>query len=94
MTLEEKSELAKSGSQPLPNVGDVIAFTAALDRKDGGRKGPSIATRLHSMILSVQQFAGVVDTFVSSRPEVAALVWGSVKLALMVSWISQIIMAS
>ncbi|CCF36400.1 hypothetical protein CH063_07983 [Colletotrichum higginsianum] len=59
----------------------VITFTADLDRANPARKGRSIATRLFSLLQIVQQFNQVVDTYVSSHPEIAALVWGSVKLA-------------
>ncbi|KAK1842752.1 nacht domain protein [Colletotrichum chrysophilum] len=59
----------------------VIAFTAGLDLMDPNRRGKSIATRLHSILQTVQQFSQVVDTYVSSNPEIAALVWGSVRLA-------------
>ncbi|KAJ0166678.1 Vegetative incompatibility protein HET-E-1 [Colletotrichum tanaceti] len=59
----------------------VITFTADLDRVNFARKGRSIATRLFSLLQIVQQFNQTVDTYVSSHPEIAALVWGSVKLA-------------
>ncbi|WQF79156.1 Putative NACHT nucleoside triphosphatase, P-loop containing nucleoside triphosphate hydrolase [Colletotrichum destructivum] len=59
----------------------VITFTADLDRANPARKGRSIATRLFSLLQIVQQFNHTVDTYVSSHPEIAALVWGSVKLA-------------
>ncbi|KAK6212040.1 hypothetical protein QIS74_09994 [Colletotrichum tabaci] len=59
----------------------VITFTADLDRANPARKGRSIATRLFSLLQIVQQFNQIVDTYVSSHPEIAALVWGSVKLA-------------
>lgn len=45
---------------------------------------PKHAAGLAVFLQSVQQFCGVVDTFVSSRPDVAALVWGGVKLSLQV----------
>ncbi|TQN69704.1 hypothetical protein CSHISOI_05772, partial [Colletotrichum shisoi] len=59
----------------------VITFTADLDRANPARKGRSIATRLFLLLQIVQQFNQIVDTHVSSHPEIAALVWGSVKLA-------------
>lgn len=46
-----------------------------------------VATRLLSFSQSIRQFPIVVDTFVSSNPAVPALVWGSVKLALLASWL-------
>lgn len=62
----------------------VLTFTAQLDRENQLKKGRGIASRLFTVLQSVQAFAAVVDTFVSSNPEIAALVWGSIKLALLV----------
>ncbi|KAE9576603.1 hypothetical protein CGMCC3_g7353 [Colletotrichum fructicola] len=63
------------------DAGQVIAFTAGLDVVDPNRRGRSIATRLHSILETVQRFSEVVGIYVSSHPEIAALVWGSVRLA-------------
>ena len=41
--------------------------------------------RLQYLLESVNSFATVVDTFVSSNPNTAALIWGSVKLALLLA---------
>ncbi|KAI1358533.1 hypothetical protein F5Y08DRAFT_345600 [Xylaria arbuscula] len=66
-----------------PEADAAIQFTATLDQENAAkRKGPSISTRLYSFLLSVQQFSNVVDTFVSSNPSIAALVWGTVKLTI------------
>jgi hypothetical protein len=61
----------------------VLVFTAQLDSSQQ-RRGRSIATRLHSVLQSVREFSAVVDTFISSNPEIAALIWGSVKLTIQV----------
>ena len=61
-----------------------MIFTAQLDRDNQLRKGRGIASRLYSILQSMQTFSTVVDTFVSSHPEIAALVWGSVKLTMLV----------
>ncbi len=45
-----------------------------------------ISIRILPFLKCVQSFAGVVDTFIQSNPRVSALVWGGVKLLLMV-WI-------
>ena len=42
--------------------------------------------RLITFLESVQQFSGIVDVFVSSNPQMAALVWGGVKFALLVGF--------
>lgn len=67
----------------VPDAHAAIAFTAELDRNPA-RTGASIASRLHSVLQSVHEFTTVVDTFVSSNPEIAALVWGSIKFTMKV----------
>lgn len=87
LTSDERRDLDAEQSVPRDSR-QVVAFTVGLDRVDPDRRGPSIATKLNSIIQTVLQFSQVVDTYVSSNPAVAALVWGSVRLALGVcpSW--------
>lgn len=68
-----------------PDTTAVIAFTAQLDDKNAQRCSRCVASRLFTILESVQQFSGVVDIFVSSNPGIAGLVWGSVKLSLLAS---------
>jgi hypothetical protein len=62
----------------------VLVLTAQLDRSQD-RRGRSIGTRLHSVLQCVRDFSAIIDTFVSSNPTIAALVWGSVKLTIQVT---------
>ncbi|KAI9766767.1 MAG: hypothetical protein M1839_004771 [Geoglossum umbratile] len=62
----------------------VIILTAEIDRENAKRRSRGVATRLFSFLESVQQFSTIVDTFVSSNPSIAALVWGSVKFVILV----------
>lgn len=78
---DEERERLRDEMAVSRDAGQVIAFTASLDLVDPYRRGRSIATRLHSILQTVLQFSQVVDTYVSSHPEIAALVWGSVRLA-------------
>ncbi|RYP28744.1 hypothetical protein DL767_007087 [Monosporascus sp. MG133] len=80
LTDEQRREL--HGTTAVPDADSVLIFTAQLDNKN--RKGRSVASRLHTVLLSVQNFCSVVDTFVASHPEIAALVWGSVKLTMQI----------
>lgn len=68
----------------IPDAAAVICFTTELDHGNAQRRSRGVATRLHRFLESIQQFSAIVDTFVSSKPNVAALVWGSVKFALLV----------
>ncbi|KAI0025622.1 hypothetical protein F4780DRAFT_216112 [Xylariomycetidae sp. FL0641] len=69
----------------VPDADAAITFTAELDRENTHRRGASLASRLYAFMQSMQQFSAVVDTFVSSNPTIAALVWGIVKLTMLVS---------
>ncbi|KAI0107738.1 hypothetical protein GGR51DRAFT_514909 [Nemania sp. FL0031] len=82
LTADELRELHNIKS--VPNADAVLVFTAQLDIRNRQRTGPSIASRLYNVLQSVRDFCGVIDVFVSSRPEIAALVWGSVKLTMLV----------
>lgn len=68
----------------IPDANAVVSFTTELDNRNAERRSRGVATRLHRFLESIQQFSTIVDTFVSSKPSVAALVWGSIKFALLV----------
>ena len=79
---DQRRELRRS--KTIPDADAVLVFTAGLDASQGGRRGRSVASNLYSVLQSVRDFSAIVDTFVSSHPEIAALFWGSVKLAMSV----------
>jgi hypothetical protein len=81
--LTEDQRAALKNIKSIPDADSVLVFTAQLDSSPH-RRGRSIATRLHSVLESVREFSAVIDTFVSSKPEIAALIWGSVKLTIQV----------
>lgn len=83
LSKEQQTELHKI--KAVPDGDAVTVFTATLDDVSRSRRGRSIATRLHTVLQSAREFCTIVDTFVSSNPEIAALVWGSIKLAMKVS---------
>ncbi|KAK3373896.1 hypothetical protein B0T24DRAFT_529350, partial [Lasiosphaeria ovina] len=83
LTEDQRTALKKIKS--IPDADAVLVFTAELDYSSQHRKGRSIATRLHSILQSVREFSAFIDTFVSSNPEIAALVWGSVKLTIQIA---------
>jgi len=83
LTPEQKNRL--QGVAAVPDAPAIIAFTTQLDNENAKRGSRCVATRLLTFLQSIQQFTTVVDTFVSSNPAIAALVWGSVKFAILVS---------
>lgn len=71
--------------QSVPDTDAVLVFTAELDLRRQNQRGKSIASRLFPVLQAVHSFTSVIDTFVSSNPTIAALVWGSVKMTMTVS---------
>ena len=82
LTDKERNRLLQIGA--VRDAETVMIFTAQLDRENQLRKGRGVANRLISVLHSVHAFSTIVDTFVSSHPEIAALIWGSVKFAMLV----------
>ena len=83
LTDNERKDFQRN--QSIPDASAVLTFTAKLDRSNPARRGKSIGSRAYLLLLSVQKFSNVVETFVSSNPSIAALVWGSMKLTILVS---------
>ena len=81
LTPEQQADLTRIATTPGPN--SVLQFTAELDRRNAGKQSRCVAARLQTVLQSVQQFCGVVETFVSSNPKIAALIWGTFKLSLL-----------
>ncbi|KAK7398515.1 hypothetical protein QQX98_012108 [Neonectria punicea] len=79
LTEDQHKEL--QAIQSVPDADSVLIFTAQLDAQlQKTRK--SIAPKLYPILQSVRDFSAVVETFVSSNPRIAALIWGSVKLTI------------
>ena len=70
--------------QTAPGPEAVLKLMAEVDAEQAKRNERCIGTRLRYVLDSVQQFSSVVDTLVSARPDTAALVWGSIKFAILV----------
>ena len=79
----QRAELASL--QTCPDTTAVVTFTAEIDRANAKRKSRCVASRLMTVLQSIQQFAAVVDTFIQANPSIAALVWGSIKITILVS---------
>jgi hypothetical protein len=83
LTPAQASELSKQSSKP--NTTSILAFTAEIDKVNADRRSRCVSSRLFGILQSVKEFSDVADTFVSAHPEIAALVWGSLKLTILVS---------
>ncbi|KAL3295033.1 nacht domain protein [Colletotrichum asianum] len=82
LTDDERKRLQtqKSG---LNDADAAFKFTLELDELDPVRRGRLVATKLCSLLQTIQSFGQVVETYVSSNPQVAGLIWGTVKLTFM-----------
>ncbi|RTE72151.1 hypothetical protein BHE90_013442 [Fusarium euwallaceae] len=79
LTDDDRKNLQQLKTEP-HDAQSIIIFTASLDRFDPKRRGKSVASRLASFLQTIEQFTPIVDTYIQSNPEIAALVWGSVRL--------------
>ncbi|KAH0375897.1 hypothetical protein KCU84_g2365, partial [Aureobasidium melanogenum] len=83
--LEPDQKARLEAIKAVPDAHAVAQFTYQLDQENAKRKSRCVAARISLLLDSVQQFSGIVETFVSSNPHIAALVWGSVKLVLQIA---------
>jgi hypothetical protein len=60
-----------------------MTFVAQIDANNSSTMRRSVASQLYTFLDATQQFSVIVDTFVSSNPTIAALVWGGVKIAIL-----------
>lgn len=81
LTDEEKRQYQTGPAKP--DTTSVIAFVTQIDAKNSSASQRCVAQRLCTFLDATQQFSGVVGTFVSSNPIIAALVWGAVKTAIL-----------
>ncbi|KAJ5425230.1 hypothetical protein N7465_000300 [Penicillium sp. CMV-2018d] len=81
LTEEQKREFQKSTTTP--DIASVIEFVAEIDARNSSTTRRCVAPRLCTFLEATQQFTGVVDTFISSNPIIAALVWGGIKTAIL-----------
>ncbi|RJE18004.1 hypothetical protein PHISCL_09658 [Aspergillus sclerotialis] len=72
LTEEQKRQCQASTTKP--DIASVIAFVAEIDANNNSTTKRCVAPRLCTFLQAIQQFSGVVDTFVNSNPTVAALV--------------------
>ncbi|KAJ5211076.1 hypothetical protein N7491_010893 [Penicillium cf. griseofulvum] len=81
LTDDQKQQYQASTTKP--DAASVIAFVAEIDSNKNSTARRCVAPRLHTFLQATQQFSTIVDTFVSSNPQIAALVWGGIKTAIL-----------
>lgn len=85
LTPSQKTELLLLKTSP--DATAVVKFTAEIDRQNAKRQSRGVASRLFGVLESVRQFTSIVDTYVSAHPDIAALVWGSIKITVLVGFL-------
>jgi hypothetical protein len=82
LTPEQRARLQALNTTP--DAAAIITFTKEIDDENAKRKSRCVASRLCGILQSVQQFSSIAEAFITSRPGIAALVWGTIKFALLV----------
>lgn len=82
LTSEQNARLLAQSQKP--DATSIITFMTQIDNENATRRERGVSSRLFRILESVHGFSGIVDTFVSSHPNIAALVWGSVKFVIYV----------
>jgi hypothetical protein len=82
LTPDQTDQLISSLSHP-PTADDVVRLTEQVTRPNAGRKSRLFATRIQGLLESVQQYRNIIDTCTGPN-QIAALVWGGLKLVLLV----------
>lgn len=88
LTANQRRELQRTTA--IPDADAVLIFTAQLDSLNRNRKGRSIASRLHRVLQSVRDFSAVVESFALTHQRTGPLLWGSVKLTMLVRSCTQV----
>ena len=72
-----------SFSSKTPTADDIVQLTDDIMKANAGRKSRILASRAQGLLCSVQQYCTIVDMCAGPN-QIAALVWGSIKLVLLV----------
>lgn len=65
---------------------DFLSSLDVLKSKYQGHTLPSLLAKADPLISQIQSFSTIIGTFISSHPEIAALIWGSVAFVLEVKY--------
>jgi len=84
LSREQATQLASSSNSP-PTPDDVVQLTEQITKDNKARKSNIFAAHVQGFLCSVQQYSSIIDTYVGPN-QTAALVWGSVKLVLLVGF--------
>lgn len=67
-----------------PNALSLVNLISTIDEKGKNRTLWRCRSYFDSLLESIMLYSNVADTLVSSNPQIAALVWGGVKIVILV----------
>jgi len=82
LTPDQTAQL-RAFSSPAPTPDDVVRLTQQITEANASRKSRLFASRLQGFLSSIQQYCKIIDTCAGPN-QIAALVWGGIKLVLLV----------
>ncbi|KAJ5730531.1 uncharacterized protein N7483_005039 [Penicillium malachiteum] len=83
LTDDEKRQFQRNTTKP--DAASVLDFVKHVDKINSRAMTQCVSMGLCTFLSAAQQFTGVVETFVSSNPTLAALIWGGLKTAILVA---------
>ena len=82
LSSEQKIEFESAANQ-VPTAEAVLLLTEEINAKSSTRKSRVLEGRMRPVLEAVQQYSTIVDTASSAHP-IAALVWSSIKIVVLV----------
>ena len=70
---------------PVTSYEDLQSSVAVLEKDFRKRQIPKVLSRIEPYLSNLRSFQGVVDSAVQAKPDLAALMWGGIKLVLEVN---------
>ncbi|KAF5986262.1 hypothetical protein FBULB1_2484 [Fusarium bulbicola] len=80
-----KDQKLRSQLQKATTIDDIWDCTEQLHKDQGSNKRLRGMKRIGPYIERLQEYAGVIEVFVQVKPDILALIWGPIKLLLLVS---------
>ena len=80
--LSSEQRLQFQGNAVIPDASSVITLVSRIDINKGQGTRRCVAQRICTFLQAIQ---GIVDTFVSSNPGIAALAWGGIKTTVLIA---------
>lgn len=80
-----KDQSLRAEIQNTTSVDDVYNATKRLQEEQGKRGTLRNLRRMNTYLQRLNEYAGILDTFVQTKPDILALIWGPIKLLIHLS---------